>query len=130
MANRYLLTYTPTNQRVDGGWRAVSLVTADPELKVRVKPGYFAPKPPPVRPTIEFTVTGLDRADDDVTRDDLTLVEDGVAQSDRHLPRGDGAGVDRPGARRERQHAAGGGCGEGRGALASSAPCGTATSWR
>ena len=70
----------PTNQRVDGGWRAVSLVTADPELKVRVKPGYFAPKPPPVRPTIEFTVTGLDRADEDVTRDDLTLVEDGVAQ--------------------------------------------------
>jgi Ca-activated chloride channel family protein len=80
VANRYLLTYTPTNQRVDGGWRAVSLVTANPEFKVRVKPGYFAPKPPPVRPTIEFTVTGLDRADDDVTRDDLTLIEDGVAQ--------------------------------------------------
>lgn len=80
VANRYLLTYTPTNQQVDGGWRAVSLTTADPELRVRVKPGYFAPKPPPVRPTIEFTVTGLDRGDDDVTRDDLTLVEDGVAQ--------------------------------------------------
>jgi Ca-activated chloride channel homolog len=81
VANRYLLTYTPTNQRADGSWRNVSLTAADPELRVRVKPGYFAPTPPPVRPTIEFTVTGLDRSDEDVTRDDLTLVEDGVAQS-------------------------------------------------
>jgi Ca-activated chloride channel family protein len=80
VANRYLLTYTPTNQRVDGAWRAVSLVTADPQLRVRVKPGYFAPRPPPVRSTIEFTVTGMDRGDDDISRDDLTLVEDGVAQ--------------------------------------------------
>jgi Ca-activated chloride channel homolog len=80
VANRYLLTYTPTNQRVDGAWRAVSLVTADAELKVRVKPGYFAPKPPPVRPTVEFTVTGMTRDDQDITRDDLTLVEDGVSQ--------------------------------------------------
>jgi Ca-activated chloride channel family protein len=81
VANRYLLTYTPSNQRVDGAWRAVSLATADPLFKVRVKPGYFAPKPPPVRPTIEFTVTGMDRDDGDITRDDLTLVEDGVSQS-------------------------------------------------
>ena len=48
---------------------------------MRTKPGYFAPKPPPVRPTIEFTVTGMDRDDEDITRDDLTLVEDGVAQT-------------------------------------------------
>jgi VWFA-related protein len=59
----------------------VTLAAADPLLKVRTKPGYFAPRPPPVRPTIEFTVSGLSRDADDVTRDDLTLVEDGVVQS-------------------------------------------------
>jgi Ca-activated chloride channel family protein len=81
VANRYLLTYTPTNQKVDGTWRRVSLATIDSDLTVRTKPGYFAPKPPPVRSTIEFTVTGMDRDADDLARDELTLVEDGVVQA-------------------------------------------------
>ncbi len=29
VATRYLLTYTPNNQRVDGSWRSIRLVTAD-----------------------------------------------------------------------------------------------------
>jgi VWFA-related protein len=81
VATRYVLTYTPTNQRVDGSWRAIRLVTADPTLVVRTKPGYFAPKPPPVRPTLELTAVDESRRVLDVTREDLVVVEDGVPQT-------------------------------------------------
>ena len=78
--NRYLIAYTPTDQTANGAWRAVSLTTVDPAQVVRTRAGYFAPKPPPVQPTIEFSVT--DRAGKflDVTSDDLTVFEDGVPQ--------------------------------------------------
>ena len=81
VATRYLLTYTPTNQRVDGSFRAIRLVTADATLVVRTKPGYYAPKPPPVRPTLELTAVDESRRVLDVTREDLVVVEDGVAQT-------------------------------------------------
>ena len=81
VATRYLLTYTPTNQRVDGSFRAVRLVTNDKTLIVRTKPGYFAPKPPPVRPTLELTAVDDNRRVLDVTREDLVVVEDGVPQT-------------------------------------------------
>ena len=81
VATRYVLTYTPTNQRVDGSFRAIRLVTADPALVVRTKPGYFAPKPPPVRPTLELTAVDESRRVLDVTREDLVVVEDGVPQT-------------------------------------------------
>jgi len=81
VATRYLLTYTPTNQKVDGGWRAITLKTADPALTVRTKPGYFAPKPPPVRPTLELTAVDESRRVLDVTREDLVVIEDGVPQT-------------------------------------------------
>jgi VWFA-related protein len=81
VATRYLLTYTPTNQRVDGSWRSIRLVTADSTLVVRSKPGYFAPKPPPVRPTLELTAVDESRRVLDVTREDLVVVEDGVPQT-------------------------------------------------
>jgi VWFA-related protein len=48
---------------------------------VRTKPGYFAPKPPPVRPVLEFTVTDPSRTDLAVSRDGLAVVEDGVEQT-------------------------------------------------
>ncbi len=54
--------------------------TLDPELKVRARPGYFAPKPPPVRPTIEFTLTDTNPTPHDMTIDELQVVEDGVPQ--------------------------------------------------
>ena len=44
------------------------------------RPGYFAPKPPPIRPTIEFTATDPSGAYLDVAADDLEVVEDGVLQ--------------------------------------------------
>jgi Ca-activated chloride channel homolog len=80
VSNRYLITYTPTNQTVDGTWRKVSLATVDAAYRVRVKPGYFAPKPPPVRPTLEFTVTDTARRHLSVSREDLRVIEDGVEQ--------------------------------------------------
>jgi VWFA-related protein len=81
VATRYLLTYTPSNQRVDGSWRSIRLMTADPALVVRAKPGYFAPKPPPVRPTLELTAVDESRRVLDVTREDLVVIEDGVPQT-------------------------------------------------
>jgi Ca-activated chloride channel family protein len=81
VSKRYLITYTPTNQRIDGSWRPIELRTADASHKVRTKPGYFAPKPPPVRPLLEFMVTSASRSHLSVSRDDLTVLEDGVAQT-------------------------------------------------
>jgi Ca-activated chloride channel family protein len=80
VSNRYLITYTPMNQNADGSWRAISLGTGNPAHKVRTKPGYFAPRPPPVHPIIEFTITDAARRHIAVSRDDLTIVEDGVEQ--------------------------------------------------
>jgi Ca-activated chloride channel family protein len=80
VSNRYLISYTPINQQIDGTWRGVSLVTGNPIHKVRTKPGYFAPKPPPVHPILEFTITDAARRHLAVSRDDLKVVEDGVEQ--------------------------------------------------
>jgi VWFA-related protein len=81
IAKRYLLTYTPTNQRIDGAWRAIRLATHDPKQKVRTRPGYFAPKPPPVRPLLEFMVAGLPSTNLGVSRDEVLVLEDGVPQT-------------------------------------------------
>jgi Ca-activated chloride channel homolog len=77
---RYLLSYTPSNQVMDGKWRAIAVDTGDPDLKVRARSGYFAPKPPPVRAEIEFTLTDAERQFADIGVDDLVVVEDGVEQ--------------------------------------------------
>ena len=78
--NRYLLTYTPTNQRQDGKWREISVQVAESGYRVDARPGYFAPKPAPVRPTIEFTAMDPSGAYLDVAAADLEVVEDGVLQ--------------------------------------------------
>ena len=77
---RYFVSYTPTNQRRDGTWRSIALTAGDASYTVRTRPGYFAPAPPPVRPMLEFTVTDTENRYLDVTRDDLLVEEDGVAQ--------------------------------------------------
>ena len=82
--NRYVVSYTPTNQIQDGSWRKVTLraVTArGDEYRVVTRNGYFAPKAPPVKPLLEFTVTDDRQEYIDVTRDDLVVVEDGVEQA-------------------------------------------------
>jgi VWFA-related protein len=78
--NRYLLTYTPTNQKHDGKWREISVQVPDPSYHVAARPGYFAPKPAPVRPTIEFTATDPAGTYLSVSADDLEVVEDDIVQ--------------------------------------------------
>ena len=78
--HRYLVGYTPTNQSHDGAWRGINLTTAEPDYRVRTRPGYFAPAPPPLRPSLEFTVTDTERQYLEVSVDDLIVLEDGVEQ--------------------------------------------------
>ena len=78
--NRYLVTYTPTNTARDGGWRAVNLVTRTQPYAVRTRAGYRAPKPPPIRPTLEFTVTDLTGEYVEIGADDLVVSENGDDQ--------------------------------------------------
>ena len=78
--NRYLVTYTPTNTARDGAWRAINLTTSSDQYVVRTRAGYRAPKPPPIRPTLEFTVTDLTGQYVEISADDLVVSEDGVDQ--------------------------------------------------
>jgi VWFA-related protein len=78
--SRYLLTYTPSDQNKDGTWRGITVSVAD-GYRVRTRAGYFAPKPPPIRPTVEFTATDRQRAYVSITADDLEVLEDGVPQT-------------------------------------------------
>ena len=77
---RYLITYSPTDQAADGTWRRIALSTSDPSQRVRTRAGYFAPKPPPVRPSLEFTAIDERRELVDLALDDLAVIEDGVPQ--------------------------------------------------
>ncbi len=78
--SRYLLTYTPTNQRQDGTWRAIS-VDAGEGHRVLTRTGYRAPAPPPIRPTLEFTARSSSPGLLDLTAADLAVIEDGVPQA-------------------------------------------------
>ena len=78
--NRYLLSYTPQNKALDGRWRTITVSTNNETHLIRSRSGYFAPKPPPIRASIEFTVTDTEDGFPEVTADDLTIVENGVEQ--------------------------------------------------
>ena len=78
--NRYLLTYTPANQTQDGKWREISVRLPDSDYRIVARPGYFAPKPAPIRPTLEFTATGGAGAYLTVGAEDVEVFEDGVRQ--------------------------------------------------
>jgi len=78
--HRYMVTYTPRNQDLDGKWRTIDLETTTPGYVVHTRPGYFAPAPPPVKPSLEFTITDKDEKYLDVEAGDLTVIEDGVKQ--------------------------------------------------
>jgi VWFA-related protein len=58
----------------------VALTTFSPEHVIQTKKGYFAPKPPPIRPSLEFTVMDLQSQYLEISRDDLVVLEDGVEQ--------------------------------------------------
>ena len=50
-------------------------------LSTRARAGYFAPDPPPIRPTIEFTIQDAGRSYVDVTAEDIDVIEDDVPQT-------------------------------------------------
>jgi VWFA-related protein len=78
--SRYLITYTPTNQKKDGAWRSVAVEVPD-GYRIRTRTGYFAPAPAPIRPAIEFTITNSSHEYVGVSSDDFDVQEDGVAQT-------------------------------------------------
>ena len=78
--HQYRLTYTPSNQMQDGGWRVITVATNHAEYRVRTKPGYRAPMPAPVRTSLEFTATDSAKRPVDLTAADLEVFEDGVLQ--------------------------------------------------
>ena len=78
--NRYLVTYTPANTKADGAWRAINLSTATADYTVKTRAGYRAPAPPPIRPTLEFTVMDPSGRYADVTATDLVVLENGDEQ--------------------------------------------------
>ena len=65
-----------TRRRLAG----VNLTTPAAKYLVRTRAGYRAPKPPPIRPTLEFTVTDLSGQYVEISADDLVVSEDGVDQ--------------------------------------------------
>lgn len=77
---RYLLSYTPSNQTLDGKWRKVTVETDDPKHNVRARAGYFAPKAPPVRASIEFTAADSGSGFVDIEASDIIVTEGGVEQ--------------------------------------------------
>lgn len=77
--HRYVVSYTPLRQEADGTFRAIALTTPNPAYRVRAREGYFAPKPPPVKPTLEFSATYA-AGPQSLAAADLVVVEDGVVQ--------------------------------------------------
>jgi VWFA-related protein len=77
--HRYLITYTPKNQRRDGSYRAIRVVAGEGNA-VRTRTGYTAPMAPPVRTSLEFTAFAAGREALSLTRDDVEVIEDGVPQ--------------------------------------------------
>jgi Ca-activated chloride channel family protein len=77
---RYVMTYTPTNQRRDGTWRNITIKTENPDLRVRARDGYTAPMAPPVRASFEFTAVGTGEGAARISLEDVEVIEDGVQQ--------------------------------------------------
>ncbi len=77
---RYLISYTPLDQEANGTFRAISLHTTNDTYRVRTREGYYAPKPRPIRPTLEFSATDATRGQVNLSASDLLVLEDGVAQ--------------------------------------------------
>ena len=77
---RYVMTYTPKNQRRDGTWRRITVNLREPELRVRTREGYTAPLAPPVRTSFEFTAVSSGDHAARLMPDDLEVIEDGKPQ--------------------------------------------------
>lgn len=78
--HRYLLTYTPRNQRRDGTWRKIEVTVPGTNARVQARKGYTAPIAPPIRTSLEFTGVGAGQTALALAREDLVVLEDGVPQ--------------------------------------------------
>ena len=78
--HRYVVSYTPLRQEADGTFRVIRLTTPNPSYRVRAREGYFAPKPPPVKPTLEFSATQSTGTAVSLSAADVVVVEDGTVQ--------------------------------------------------
>ncbi len=78
--HRYVVSYTPLRQEADGTFRVIRLTTPNPSYRVRAREGYFAPKPPPVKPTLEFSASQSTGTAVSLSAADLVVVEDGTVQ--------------------------------------------------
>jgi Ca-activated chloride channel family protein len=78
---KYLLTYSPKNQRRDGVWRAIDLTVPGTAYRVRARKGYTAPVAPPVRASLEFSGVGPGQIPLSLIREDLIVIEDGATQT-------------------------------------------------
>ncbi len=74
-----MLGFPSTAIAMEALWRSIA-VKVPGDLRVRTRTGYFAPKPAPIRPTLEFTVIDQSRRYVDVTADDLAVFENGEPQ--------------------------------------------------
>jgi VWFA-related protein len=45
LRTQYVASYTPSNTKLDGGFRHLAVECRGDGLKVQVRKGYFAPKP-------------------------------------------------------------------------------------
>ena len=129
--SRYVLTYTPTNQEMNGAYRSIRLAVSGPDYTVKARPGYFAPSARrrfARRWSSASPVTAQRPARCRPT--DLTRARRRGAADDRVVPGSQRADVDRDGDRRQRQHAPRARRGEGRGARRSSKRSGRPTRWR
>jgi Ca-activated chloride channel family protein len=43
--NQYVLAYTPSNQAMDGSFRKIRVDVNVPDVSVRTRSGYYAPRP-------------------------------------------------------------------------------------
>jgi Ca-activated chloride channel homolog len=57
LRNQYTIGYRPSNEKLDGSWRKISVQVRTPEgtpkLKVRAKQGYYAPAATSARPGLQ-----------------------------------------------------------------------------
>ena len=106
--NRYLVTYTPTNTARTAAWRSVKPDDMpSTSTSCGRAPAIGRPKPPPIRPTLEFTVTDLAGQYVDISADDLVVSEDGEDQKVDTFHEAVAPALDRARARCQRQHAKG-----------------------
>jgi VWFA-related protein len=59
MRNYYVLTYTPSNTRLDGRFRSIDVKVRQPDVRVRARKGYYAVRAPVGAPVLGYEAPAL-----------------------------------------------------------------------